>query len=163
MAVNVSHVQFREPDFVEKLVAAIDEFGALPGNIEIELTESVAIDNIELIEHKLSAVHAAGVAISIDDFGTGYSSLNIVRQLNVDRLKIDRAFVSGKDSLKDDFSIAGIVLQLASQLKLKAVAEGIETIPQRDEMRRLGCHDGQGYLFSPPLTSEEFEAFLQRQ
>ena len=163
MAVNVSHVQFREPDFVEKLVAAINEFGARPENIEIELTESVAIDNIELIEQKLSAVHAAGVAISIDDFGTGYSSLNIVRQLNVDRLKIDRAFVSGKDSLKDDFSIAGIVLQLASQLKLKAVAEGIETIPQRDEMRRLGCHDGQGYLFSPPLTSEEFEAFLQRQ
>ncbi len=160
MAVNVSHVQFREPDFVEKLVAAIDEFGTSPGNLEIELTESVAIDNIELIQHKLAAVRAAGVAIAIDDFGTGYSSLNIVRQLNVDRLKIDRSFISGKDSRKGDFSIAGIVQQLASQLGLKTIAEGIETEAQRDQLLAIGCDDGQGYLFSQPLTGQEFEDFL---
>lgn len=160
MAVNVSHVQFREPDFVEKLIAAIDEFGTSPGNLEIELTESVAIDNIELIQHKLAAVRAAGVAIAIDDFGTGYSSLNIVRQLNVDRLKIDRSFISGKDSRKGDFSIAGIVQQLASQLGLKTIAEGIETETQRDQLLAIGCDDGQGYLFSQPLTSQEFEDFL---
>ena len=163
MAVNVSHVQFREPDFVEKLVAAIEEFGTLPGNLEIELTESVAIDNIELIQHKLAAVRAAGVAIAIDDFGTGYSSLNIVRQLNVDRLKIDRSFISGKDSKKGDFSIAGIVQQLAGQLGLKTIAEGIETESQRNHLLALGCDDGQGYLFSPPLTSQEFEDFLVRR
>ncbi len=160
MAVNVSHVQFREPDFVEKLVAAIAEFGTSPGNLEIELTESVAIDNIELIQHKLAAVRAAGVAIAIDDFGTGYSSLNIVRQLNVDRLKIDRSFISGKDSQRNDFSIAGIVQQLASQLGLKTIAEGIETENQRNHLLAIGCDDGQGYLFSHPLTAREFEDFL---
>ena len=163
MAVNVSHVQFREPDFVEKLVGAIDEFGTSPGNLEIELTESVAIDNIELIQHKLAAVRAAGVAIAIDDFGTGYSSLNIVRQLNVDRLKIDRSFISGKDSRKGDFSIAGIVQQLAGQLGLKTIAEGIETENQRNHLLAIGCDDGQGYLFSPPLTDQEFEDFLTRR
>jgi len=121
----------------------------------------VAIDNIELIEEKLAAVRAVGVSISIDDFGTGYSSLNIVRQLNVDRLKIDRSFISGKDSLRGDYSIADIVLQLARQLGLKTVAEGIETESQRDHLLTLGCDDGQGYLFSRPLTGEDFETFLQ--
>ncbi len=161
MAVNVSHIQLREPDFVAKLAAAIHEFGTPPGMLEIELTESVAIDNIELIEQKLAAVRSAGIAISIDDFGTGYSSLNIVRQLNVDRLKIDRSFISGKESCEGDFSIAGIVLQLAAQLGLKTIAEGIETEEQRQRVLALGCTDGQGYLFAKPLACDEFIAYLQ--
>ncbi len=163
MAINVSHVQFREPDFVEKLIAAMGDHKASPENVEIELTESVAIDNIELIEQKLSAVRAAGVAIAIDDFGTGYSSLNILRQMNVDRLKIDRAFVSGKDGLNEDYSIAGMVLQLASQLGLESVAEGVETQEQCEKLLLLGCCDGQGYFFSKPLTCDQFEAFLLDQ
>ncbi len=160
MAINVSHVQFREPDFVDKLVATAQEFGTPPGTLEIELTESVAIDNIDLIEQKLAAVRHAGITISIDDFGTGYSSLNIVRQLDVDRLKIDRSFISGEASLEKDFSIAGIVLQLAAQLGLKTVAEGIETDGQRQRMLELGCTDGQGYLFAKPLTGDEFITFV---
>ena len=163
MAINVSHVQFREPDFVEKLVAAIVDHQVNPACVEIELTESVAIDNITLIEEKLAAVHAAGVAIAIDDFGTGYSSLNILRQLSVDRLKIDRAFVSGQDSQKNDYSIAGMVLKLAEQLGLEAIAEGIETLAQQEKLLSMGCRDGQGYLFSSPLTDDQFEAFLDSQ
>ena len=162
MAINVSHAQFREPDFVEKLVAAVAEYGIPPACVEIELTESVAIDNTELIQHKLASIRAAGIAVAIDDFGTGYSSLNILRQLNVDRLKIDRAFISGKDSQKNDFSIAGIVLQLAAQLGLKTVAEGIETAAQREHLLQLGCHDAQGYLFAKPLISDEFEVFMRQ-
>ncbi len=161
MAINVSQVQFREPDYVEKLVQAIHEHGVNPTNIEIELTESVAIDNIESIEQRLSAARAAGVAIAIDDFGTGYSSLNILRQLSLDRLKIDRAFVSGKDGAAGDDSIAAMVLRLADQLGLKTIAEGIETQAQCEKMLSMGCHDGQGYLFSKPLTSDAFEAFVQ--
>ncbi len=160
MAINVSHVQFREPDFVDKLAAATREFGTPRGTLEIELTESVAIDNIELIEQKLAAVRDAGIAISIDDFGTGYSSLNILRQLNVDRLKIDRSFISGKERQEGNLSIAGIILQLAAQLGLKTIAEGIETEEQRQRMLTLGCSDGQGYLFAKPLTSDEFIAFI---
>jgi len=161
MAINVSHVQFREPDFVDKLVTTISDHGVKPANIEIELTESVAIDNIEMIEQKLAAVRAVGVVIAIDDFGTGYSSLNILRQLNVDRLKIDRSFISGEDSQRDDFSIAGLVLQLASQLGLETIAEGIETEAQRDKLLSMGCRDGQGHLFSQPLPAEQFEIFLR--
>lgn len=161
MAINVSHVQFREPDFVEKLVSIAREFGTLPGMLEIELTESVAIDNIKLIVKKLTAVRGAGIAVSIDDFGTGYSSLNIVRQLNVDRLKIDRSFISGAESRHGNFSIAGIVLQLAAQLGLKTVAEGIETEEQRQRVLAMGCTDGQGYLFAKPMTSDDFTGHLR--
>jgi EAL domain-containing protein (putative c-di-GMP-specific phosphodiesterase class I) len=161
MAVNVSHVQFREPDFVEKLVNAMLRHSVNPANVEIELTESVAIDNIDLIEQKLSAVRSAGVRIAIDDFGTGYSSLNILRQMNVDRLKIDRAFVSGDDSQNEDYSIAGMVIQLAKQLGLETIAEGIETEAQREKLLSLGCGDGQGYFFAKPLPCEQFEAFLK--
>ena len=163
VAINVSLVQFREPDFVERLLRAIAENEVHPGNIEIELTESVAIDNIELIESRLAALHAAGVSISIDDFGTGYSSLNIIRQLQVDRLKIDKAFVSGDNGSNADFSIADLVIKLAGQLNLRTIAEGIETDVQRETMTRLGCNYGQGFLFSPAIKSSDFEAYLLAQ
>ena len=162
MAINVSHIQFREPDYVERLLQTLAEHGVNPRNLEIELTESVAIDNIELIEKKLAALHDAGISISIDDFGTGYSSLNIIRQLKVDRLKIDRAFVSGNDGTNTDYSIADLVIKLAKQLELKTIAEGIETEEQREVMTRLGCNAGQGFLFSEPVKSEDFEALLLR-
>lgn len=161
MAINVSHVQFREPDFVDRLISAMAEYRVSPSNVEIELTESVAIDNIELIGTKLAAIRAAGVAIAIDDFGTGYSSLNVIRQLNVDRLKIDRAFVSGEDSALDNYGIAHMVIQLAGQLGLETIAEGIETEAQRDSLRAMGCRDGQGYLFARPLPAEDFITLLQ--
>ena len=161
MAINVSHAQFREPDFVDKLVAAIADFGVSPSNIEIELTESVAIDNVAMIERKLAAVRAIGVAIAIDDFGTGYSSLSILRQLNVDRLKIDRSFVSGDASVNADFGIAEMVVHLADQLGLKTIAEGIETEAQCARLREMGCQDAQGYHFSRPLACGPFEEFLR--
>jgi EAL domain-containing protein (putative c-di-GMP-specific phosphodiesterase class I) len=103
------------------------------------------------------------VATAIDDFGTGYSSLNILRQLKVDRLKIDRSFISGENGLEDDYSIARMILQLADQLGLQTIAEGIETQVQRDRLSSMGCRDGQGYLFSRPLPADQFEAYLREQ
>jgi diguanylate cyclase (GGDEF)-like protein len=161
MAVNVSHVQFREPDFVENLLIMIDQAGVNANNVEIELTESVAIENIATITEKLAAVRDAGISIAIDDFGTGYSSLNVVRQLKVDCLKIDRSFVSGESGHEDNFEIAGIVLQLARILEIRTTAEGIETEAQRDRLWQMGCGVGQGYLFSRPLTREQFEEYLK--
>ena len=160
MAINVSHVQFREPDFVYKLLRALGEQQVDAEHVEIELTESVAIDRVEMIEQKLAAVREAGISISIDDFGTGYSSLNVLRKLNVDRLNIDRSFVSGEDSHNEDFSIAEMVIKLSAQLGLETIAEGIETPEQRDKMLSLGCAEGQGYLFSRPLAGDGFEALL---
>ena len=163
MAINVSHIQFREPDYVRRLTDLVRDIGVSTQHIEIELTETVAIDNVELIEQKLAEIHELGISISIDDFGVGYSSLNILRQLNVDRLKIDRAFISGKDGDNSDYTIASMVIQLAGQLGLETIAEGIETPGQYQELARLGCNDGQGYLFARPMTSDEFVAFLAKQ
>ena len=160
MAVNVSHVQFREPDFVYKLLRALGDQQVDAARVELELTESVAIDRVEMIEQKLAAVREAGVSVSIDDFGTGYSSLNVLRKLNVDRLKIDRSFVSGEDSRNEDYSIAEMVIRLSAQLGLETIAEGIETPEQRDKLLALGCAEGQGYLFSRPLAGDDFEALL---
>lgn len=162
MAINVSHIQFREPDFVDKLLAAIHDSQTMPHDVEIELTESVAIDNIDLIEQKLSAIRAAGISIALDDFGTGYSSLNVIRKLDISRLKIDRAFVSGEDCINGDYSIAELVLKLAGQLGLETIAEGIETPAQQEKLLSLGCLDGQGYLFSKPLECAAFERLLEK-
>ena len=160
MAVNVSHTQFREPDFIDDLMTAMAIYDIDPSCVEIELTESVAIDNVELIEQKLAALRQAGVAVAIDDFGTGYSSLNILRRLDIERLKIDRAFVSGEQCAAEDYGIARMVLQLASQLGLRTIAEGIETEEQRQMLAALGCDEGQGYLFARPLSADAFVAFL---
>ena len=161
MAINVSHAQFREPDFIDSLIQAMAAYDIDPSCVEIELTESVAIDNVELIEQKLAALRQAGVAVAIDDFGTGYSSLNILRRLDIDRLKIDRSFVSGEQCAAEDHGIARMVLQLASQLGLRTIAEGIETEEQRQKLAALGCHEGQGYLFARPLSADAFVAFLR--
>ena len=101
------------------------------------------------------------MAIAIDDFGTGYSSLNILRQLNVDRLKIDTAFVSGEDGMNVDFGIANMVVQLATHLGLETIAEGIETREQYEKMSGLGCREGQGYFLSRPVSRDEFERMIQ--
>ena len=160
IAINISHVQFREPDFVEKLCAALLRHGVHPENVEIELTESVAVDDIELIEQKLAIIRSHGIAVAIDDFGTGYSSLNIIRQLRVNRLKIDRAFVSGDSCQSDNFGIAEMIHDLAVHLGLETIAEGIETREQCEKLMALGVREGQGYLFSKPLTSEQFVSYI---
>ena len=162
MAINVSHVQFREPDFIDNLLSAIRIQGLDPRNVEVELTESVAVDDVQLIKSKLSSLRSNGVAIAIDDFGTGYSSLNIIRQLPVNRLKIDRAFVSGSAAQEGDYGIAETVLNLAKHLKLETIAEGVETPEQHRKLLALGCEDGQGYLFSRPLAEQDFEQFLRK-
>lgn len=160
MAINVSQIQFREPNFVEGLVAAVERHGLNPRNVEIELTESVAADDIHQITQKLLAIRSHDIAISIDDFGTGFSSLNVMRQLPVNRLKIDRAFVSGDACQNDDYGIAEMVHSLASHLGLQTIAEGIETESQLEKMKLIGIREGQGYLFSKPLIEKEFEDFL---
>ena len=157
MAVNVSHTQFREPDFVEMLARAMTDSDINPQDVEIELTESVAIDDLERIMYTLKQLRRMGVSIAIDDFGTGFSSLSVIRKLPVHRLKIDRSFIN---CIEDDPSIAKLVIGLARELNLETIAEGIETDAQCKLLQGLGCHDGQGYLFSRPLMTDDLVAFL---
>ena len=157
IAINISPAQFREPDFVQRLDAAIRQAGVARAGVEIELTESVAIENLSFIVDVLAKVRALGVSVAIDDFGTGYSSLSLIRQLPFDRLKIDRSFVS---DMARDRSIVELITKLARVLGVRTVAEGIETAEQLEALRELGCDCGQGYLVSPALPADALRAFL---
>ncbi|WGS54075.1 EAL domain-containing protein [Paraburkholderia sp. D15] len=162
VAVNVSAQQFREPDFVDKVLAIIERTGARPERLKLELTESVLVDNVQDIIEKMTALKATGVVFSLDDFGIGYSSLSYLKRLPLDQLKIDRSFV--RDVLVDpnDAVIARTIVALAHSLGLGVIAEGVETEAQRDFLATAGCHAYQGYYFCRPLPAEEFEAVLRR-
>jgi diguanylate cyclase (GGDEF)-like protein/PAS domain S-box-containing protein len=157
IAVNISARQFRQPDFDRLVLAAIDRTGANPRNLELELTESMLVENIEDVIAKMTELKSHGLRFSLDDFGTGYSSLAYLKRLPLDLLKIDRSSV--RDILVDASSgaIAQTILSLSSAMGLPVIAEGVETEEQRDFLAGLGCHSFQGYLFSRPMPLEEFE------
>lgn len=162
VAINVSQVQFAEPDFVPNFLAVMHELGVPGRHIEVELTESVAIGSVEQLVTKLEQLREQGVRVAMDDFGTGYSSLNILQRLTLDRLKIDRSFVSGEEAEDNAFEIARTILTLADHLRLATIAEGIETQDQHQALMAAGCEEGQGYFFSRPLAEEDFLQWLQK-
>jgi diguanylate cyclase (GGDEF)-like protein/PAS domain S-box-containing protein len=161
VAVNISALQFRQPEFVEQVLATLSRTGANPGSLRLELTESMLVENLEDIIAKMTELKSHGLRFSLDDFGTGYSSLTYLKRLPLDRLKIDRSFV--RDMMVDATSgaIAQTILSLGRALGISVIAEGVETEEQRGYLAGLGCHSFQGFLFSPPLPLGKFEAFLQ--
>lgn len=161
MSVNVSQVQFRHPEFLEKLNAALLDTGIKAQSLELEITESVAMEDADFMLNTLRGVRDMGVSIAIDDFGTGYSSLSQLRQLPIDRLKIDRAFVTELSHEVSGGHIASMVIELGRNLNLTVIAEGIEEEHQAEVLRGLGCHEGQGYLYSRPLAVLELRDWLK--
>ncbi len=161
LAVNVSVHQFRQDEFVDQVLSAIQKTGANPMRLKLELTESLMVQNIEDIIEKMRALKGHGVSFSLDDFGTGYSSLSYLKRMPLDQLKIDQSFV--RDVLTDDndAAIARTIVALAQSLKLEVIAEGVETEAQRNFLINVGCHAYQGYLFSRPLPIEDFESFVK--
>jgi EAL domain-containing protein (putative c-di-GMP-specific phosphodiesterase class I) len=159
LAVNVSVLQFREPRFVGDVLAVLQQTGANPARLKLELTESLLADNVQEVIDKMAELKAHGVGFSLDDFGTGYSSLSYLKRLPLDQLKIDQSFV--RDILTDpnDAAIAGTVVALARSLGLDVIAEGVETLEQRDFLAGAGCLAYQGYYFSRPLPIAQFEAY----
>lgn len=160
VAVNVSAAQLRAKDFVSSMVDAIRGGGDTPELLELEITESLVMKDVEQSTAKLSILRGMGVTVAIDDFGTGYSSLSYLRRLPVDSLKIDRSFVSGMGDGMEATQIAATIIALAHSLDLSVVAEGVETRGQADILRGLGCDHAQGYLFSRPLPALEVRALL---
>jgi len=154
MSVNVSQVQFRHPHFLEMLRRALDDTGAPPEFVELEITESMAMEEPALLVEKLAQVKRTGVSIAIDDFGTGFSSLSHLQRLQVDRLKIDRAFVTEITGSARGSSIAQMVVQLGRNLGLSVIAEGVEDERQAQILRQLGCPLAQGFLYARPLSPE---------
>lgn len=157
ISVNVSARQFRQPDFVERLFKILDQTGANPYQLKLELTESLLIENIEDTVGKMSALKARGVGFSLDDFGTGYSSLAYLKMLPLDQLKIDRSFVRDVFIDPNDAAIARTIIALGNSLGLTVIAEGVEAEEQREFLANHGCHGFQGYLFSKPLPLDQLE------
>jgi diguanylate cyclase (GGDEF)-like protein/PAS domain S-box-containing protein len=157
LSVNISARQFRQPDFVGQVLSALQRTGADPGQIRLELTESMLVDSVEDVKAKMASLKAHGLALSIDDFGTGYSSLSYLSHLPLDQLKIDRSFV--RDMLVDTGSgaIAKTIIALSYSMGLTVIAEGVETEDQRDFLSHSGCDTFQGYLYSPAVEVREFE------
>lgn len=160
MSVNVSPKQFASGDIMDVVLSALEESKINPSNLKLEITESAVIDNIEATTSILRKLRLLGVKISMDDFGTGYSSLNYIHQLPITTLKVDRSFVIKMGSEQDTAAIVNTIIMMAKSLGLETVAEGIDTKKQITSLRDFGCHYGQGYYFSKPLTVTEAYKYL---
>ena len=160
MSVNVSQVQFRHPHFIAMLRHALEDSGAPPERIELEITESMAMEEPDLLIGRLAEIKDTGVSIAIDDFGTGFSSLSYLQRLQVDRLKIDRAFVSEITGSARGSSIAEMVIELGRNLGLSIIAEGVEDERQAQILHALGCPLAQGFLFARPLAPQALIEWL---
>ncbi len=160
IAVNVSARQFREKDFAQNVLSMLQETGADPSRLKLELTESMLLANLDDVIAKMERLRQSGLQFSLDDFGTGYSSLSYLKKLPLSQLKIDQSFV--RDILTDpnDAVIAKTIITLGHSLGLKVIAEGVETEAQRAFLAQHGCVDFQGYLFSRPLPVDAFEKLL---
>lgn len=163
MAVNVSQAQFSHPQFLQSLERALVDTNAPANCLELEITESMAMNDPEMLIKTLLHIKQLGVQISIDDFGTGFSSLSHLQRLNVDKLKIDRAFVNEINDKSGEGSIAKMIVQLSQSLNIKVIAEGVETKLQADTLMSFGCHLAQGYLYARPQTQLDLRAWLAQK
>jgi len=163
MAVNLSAVQFRHVELFQRITAVLTEVD-LPANaLELELTEAMAMDDPQAAMAVMQLLHGYGIRMSIDDFGTGYSSLSYLKRFKVYKLKIDQSFVRDIGTDPEDKAIVTAIINMASSLGLRAIAEGVETAEQLAFLRLHGCNEVQGYYFSKPLTAQAFDQFLAHQ
>ena len=160
IAVNISARQFRSDDLVETVRRVLNDTGVEPGLIELEITESMIMHDIEQTSERLARLTDLGLEIAIDDFGTGYSSLAYLKQFPVQRLKIDKSFVAMLEAESDDAAIVEAIIRLGHSLRLKITAEGVETSQQLATLRALGCDEVQGYYFAKPMPANEFSDWL---
>ena len=156
LAINLSARQFRDPGLLDMIQNILDITGFKPINLELEITETTLMEHLEHAIASLEKIKALGISISIDDFGTGYSSLNYLKRLPIDSLKIDQAFIKEIPQDKDDMEISAAVIAMAHKLKLKVIAEGVETEAQWDFLKKNRCDFGQGYMIGKPMSAEDF-------
>jgi EAL domain-containing protein (putative c-di-GMP-specific phosphodiesterase class I) len=161
VSVNLSASQFRDSGLVDSIRNALDDAGLEPRFLEVELTESAVMSDPEKSVAILEHLSAMGVLVSVDDFGTGYSSMSYLRRFPIDKLKIDRVFIDEIVSRPEDASIVRAIVSLAHSLRLKVVAEGVETPAQLDFLKTAGCDEYQGYHFSRPLPAADFERLIR--
>ncbi|MBF0109453.1 MAG: EAL domain-containing protein [Magnetococcales bacterium] len=161
MAVNLSARQFRQHDLFDRIQGILRETGLSPGLLELEITESMVMDNVESVITTLNQLRSLGLFIAVDDFGTGYSSLSYLKRFPIHTLKIDQSFVRDLTFDSDDAAIINAIIAMAKSLKMNVVAEGVETEEQLNFLRSENCDEMQGYFFSKPLAAHEFTELLK--
>jgi EAL domain-containing protein (putative c-di-GMP-specific phosphodiesterase class I) len=162
MAVNVSAMEFQNERFLDEVLETLAATGLAPERLELELTESVLMKRTKLAAQNLSALRAAGVRLAIDDFGTGYSSLSYLTRFPVDTLKIDQSFIRQISAVPPETAIVSAVLGIARSLRLRVVAQGVETASELEFLERIGCDEAQGFYFSEALPAAAFAAWVAR-
>jgi EAL domain-containing protein (putative c-di-GMP-specific phosphodiesterase class I) len=161
MAVNLSARQFKDRDIVKTVYDIIEETGINPSNLELEITESVALDDIDYTIATIQELRKIGVNFSLDDFGTGYSSINYLKRLPVSNLKIDKSFLNTVMEDRSDQKIIQTIITLARNLNLDVIAEGVENFDQEVFLKESNCDKAQGYLYSKPVPKEMAVQFLK--
>ena len=162
ISVNVSIPQFRQDNFVDSIISTITQHGIKPSKLELEITENILMDEPQIIIDALTKLKSQGISIALDDFGTGFSSLSYLQKLPLDRLKVDRAFVTDINQ-EGQSVIAETIINLGKKMQLKVIAEGIEEIEQQERLIELGCDEVQGFYYAKPMPAEDFINFLQQQ
>ena len=155
VAVNLSAIQFRQTNLLEEILNTLEATGIGAHQLELEITESTIMDDIDTAASTMRALHCSGIRISIDDFGTGYSSLSHLKRFPIKTVKIDRSFIRDITTDSDDAAIVGAIISMAHNMGLKVIAEGVETQQQLDFLHSLQCDEVQGFLFSPPVPHHE--------
>jgi EAL domain-containing protein (putative c-di-GMP-specific phosphodiesterase class I) len=163
MAVNVSAIQFLHKGFSSLVTTILAETGLEPEVLELELTESVLINEEDIVLSVLKSLKQIGVKLAIDDFGTGYSSLSRLKNFPIDRLKIDQGFVRNIEQDSDNAAIVVAVIAMAEGMDMKVIAEGVETDGQLAFLKNKRCNEVQGYFLSKPLPTAQVEAFLMKR
>jgi|TARA_B110000902_G_C14284899_1_gene578343 diguanylate cyclase (GGDEF)-like protein len=161
VAINMSIIQFNENGIVDQIRNSISNSGVKPNNIELEVTESLLLDDTAALRDTLDAIKKMGIKISIDDFGTGYSNLGYLKKMDVNTLKIDRSFIQHMIDEPHNKNIVKAIIQISKSLDLKVIAEGVETKVVADSLRAMNCEIGQGYFWAKPLVEKEFLEFLE--
>jgi EAL domain-containing protein (putative c-di-GMP-specific phosphodiesterase class I) len=162
IAINISAMQFVRPDFAEQVANALEEFSVRAAMLELELTESVMVEDFAESSRQLQRLKRLGVGIALDDFGTGYSSLNQLHRLPIDRLKIDRSFIQAMNEPDGTLPIVESIIGMAHSMGTRVVGEGVETQEQLATLRAMGCDFLQGYLLSRPVDVEQATQLLAR-
>jgi EAL domain-containing protein (putative c-di-GMP-specific phosphodiesterase class I) len=163
VAVNISGYQMRRDDLVESIELALKRHGVHPASFTCEITETVAMEDTQATQLTFEKMRKTGLHVSIDDFGTGYSSLGSLRKLPAAELKIDRAFVSDLEDSEEARSIAKSIIDMARALNMKVIAEGVESVGQRDILVGMGCDEMQGFLFSMPIPAAELREMAEQR
>ena len=161
IAINVSAIELRQATFLKTFFDILKETGVDPTFLELELTESVLMKRVESAASVLRELRAEGVKIALDDFGTGYSSLSYLRKFPIDALKIDQSFVRQITALDDDTTIVSAIISMGRSMKLRVIAEGVETSEELAFLQAQQCDEAQGYFFSRPVPASEFAKLLR--